>query len=209
MLRQWKVPEVMWPRVILETFCREAASHQKLELPILDIVYGCMLAAETVSDYFQRIFYMEAVRRHLNYLMTQEAKGGDVFYSILRKLMWGHGSYTAHVNVLKGAGSVDGEFKAAVFREYEPMVNQWYIDEEMLKELGFVDFKVVGDKVWMYSALLQGLYAPWNERFEELVGKGLAVVDPEDKDGVERLYDYGYGMFDGKRREKYEADKNR
>lgn len=104
------------PTCMRMKLCKQATSHQNLELPSLDIVYGCMLAADTVP--LDRVLFMEAVRRHLKYRMTQEAKDGDVFYPVSQKLVSGPGSYTALVDVLKPAGFVDGAFVEVVFEKY-------------------------------------------------------------------------------------------
>jgi len=104
-----KVPKNMRPLMLLERFCSDPESHQKSELPTLDIFYGIMIAArgnETIqkkivgNGSIHRIVLCEALRRHMNWNADRRQKGSKVFWEYVPSIMYEADDYVEKVSIL-------------------------------------------------------------------------------------------------------------
>jgi hypothetical protein len=87
LMNELRVPTEYRPHTIIERFCQDINSHQKSELPTLDILYGCLLASEKpLPDNLSPILMAEIVRRHYNFRMMDN-KDRNNFYEVLSKIL--------------------------------------------------------------------------------------------------------------------------
>lgn len=103
-----KVPQKLRPMDVLQRFTTELTSHQKSELPTLDIFYGILLAAQgneqvekKLADYvdpcsLSRIILTEAVRRYMNMKADQEKSGSKIFWNAILPIIYPSARTTTH-----------------------------------------------------------------------------------------------------------------
>jgi 2'-5' RNA ligase len=155
LLNRLKVPETLKPRNILKAFCGDVRSHQKSELPTVDVVIGCLLAAGPpltpqpidriptpieMDGKVPSMMAMELMRRHLNSRMAKLATGGDCFHADVRRMVTGSDGIGAGCIVkIKNAPFFDddGVFHPVEFTEYSPLPPTRLIDQQILKSLSF------------------------------------------------------------------------
>lgn len=218
-LIEMKVPQQFHPFNIIKEFCTNVSSHQKSELPTLDILYGCILAAGKdfeLPDRFSSILLCEVIRRKFNDKLQGEHP--DRFRDDAIKMITpdvdapdvevkDEPCFVVEIDAMEQTpknvsdifeSTLKGTFQKAIFEPYQPprmhrrRINFHFIPSNCHEYTDIPNLKLTEDefKLVHYAAVLQACLGWHNDRFRTLIDENYAILDPLDADSVEKLRKY-------------------
>lgn len=225
LMKSLHVPKLYQPMHIVDRFCTDVESHQKSELPTMDILYGCMLASNgnSLAVNFDEILLLEVFRRYFNHKMSVEKGGRDHFYNTIQTFLFGE-DYSKSEPILKNTPELtkkDGSFHFVKpeFEDYVPLplvdrvVKPEWLDKigvSMDPEVFMKDNDVIGLTITkeryiqlLYFCVVYGMYNCANDKYRETVDQKLFVMDPSDTESVNKFLNHVYEQYDAKRRENW------
>jgi hypothetical protein len=191
-----KVPKKYWPTTIIDRFQTDISSHQKSELPTLDILYGCLLASDSESSIgthiSSSILLTEIIRRKFNDQLQSDHP--DIYYPKAVNMVTS--DTQSPIVEIKEDPVVEPHFKPPTFEPYQSpskcriRVEFDFIPTSLEGYSDIPNLQMTPDEFNMvyYAAVLQGCMAANNERFRTLIEEGCAILDPLELHTVDKLY---------------------